>query len=261
MRRSLCIAIFFSPAILCATYFANPGLPALETDGLVKSPPSKVCLRAGYMADAIYSQRYKDEFTFPGIYNPSSETSVSTSAATITLNIENRVDINVLLGSSQFQIDRDVYTKRQFAWGLGSKILVYKSSSVFVGLDLKYLESQQKPLFFVAEGYPYNVVSDFKLNYTEMQAALGAAYKVNILSPYVYLSYLYSKIDPTPLTVAVQVPFFDMVVDTVSRSVITKRRWGMAVGATLLGGKKGSITVESRFFNQNAINVSGEIRF
>jgi hypothetical protein len=35
----------------------------------------------------------------------------------------------------------------------------------------------------------------------------------------------------------------------------------MAVGGTILGGKKGSLTIESRFFNQNAINVSGEIRF
>ena len=33
------------------------------------------------------------------------------------------------------------------------------------------------------------------------------------------------------------------------------------VGGTVLGGKEGSLTVESRFFNQNAINVSGEIRF
>jgi hypothetical protein len=35
----------------------------------------------------------------------------------------------------------------------------------------------------------------------------------------------------------------------------------MAVGATLVMGDKGTLSVESRFFNQNGINASLEIKF
>lgn len=249
------------PCILQATYFANPADPSLLTDGLIQSPPGWYCLRVGYMADHLYQQNYKEEFPSPEGHPPSNYTKMVMDAATITLSFKNRFDLSVLLGSAQIQIDQDVFTKRQFAWSLGGKYLIYKTGSIFVSLDLKYLESQQKPLYFLGDGYAYNIVSDFKLSYTEMQAALGAAYKTTKLSPYIYLSYLYSKIEPQPYSVIVRIPTFDMTADTSSHSIINQRRWGMAVGGTLLGGKKGSLTIESRFFNQNAINVSGEIRF
>lgn len=254
----LCIAV---PCILQATYFGNPGQPTLLEDGLIQSPPSWFCFRIGYMSDYLYRQNYKDAFPTPGAHPPSNYTSFRMDAATVTLNFRNRIDLNVILGGAQLQIDQDVFTKSQFAWGVGGKLLICKTNSVLVGLDLKYLESNQKPLYFVGDGYAYNIVSDFKLNYTEMQAALGAAYLTKMLSPYIYLSYLYSKIEPEPYLVMVQLPFEDMTLPTTSTSIINKRRWGMAVGGTILGGKMASLSVESRFINQNAINVSGEIRF
>jgi hypothetical protein len=195
------------------------------------------------------------------MHPPSNYTSLKTDAATITLNFRNRLDLTAIIGSSQLQIDQDVFTKRQFAWGVGGKLLIWKSNSILVGLDAKYLESKQKPLYFLGDGYAYNIVSDFKLNYTEMQAAIGAAYLTKVISPYIYVSYLYSKIDPEPYSVIVQLPFMDMTVDTTSNSIINQRRWGMAVGGTILGGKIASLNIESRFINQNAINISGEIRF
>jgi hypothetical protein len=76
-----------------------------------------------------------------------------------------------------------------------------------------------------------------------------------------HLTYLHTQITPQPSLVTVRFPLYNHSIDTSSKSVISQRRWGMAVGGTILGGKKGSLTIESRFFNQNAINVSGEIRF
>ncbi len=256
-----CLFYFALPCLLEATYFSNPGEPALLTEGVIQSPPSWYCLRAGYMADRLYQQNYKEEFPSPGTHPPSNYTKMNMDAATLAICIKNRLDISILLGSAQIQIDQDVFTKRQFAWSLGGKYIIYKTGSVYVGLDLKYLESKQKPLYFLGEGYAYNIVSDFKLSYTEMQAALGAAYKTKRLSPYIYLSYLYSKIEPVPYSVIVRIPTFNMTADTSSHSITNQRRWGMAVGGTLLGGSEGSLTIESRFFNQNAVNVSGEIRF
>ena len=258
--KSLFASIFFLPFQLSATYFANPALPTLQIEGLIKSPPTWYCLRGGYMADTIYRQRYEDEFASLEP-NPSTAMQMQTSAGTLTLNFENWLDLNVLLGSSQLQIDQEEFSKRQFSWGIGTKFLIFNAKSLFFGCDLKYFESSQKPLYMLFDGYACNVVSNFKLNYSEMQAALGASYRVDPLCPYIYLSYIYSKIQPVPLSLLVQIPQYAMTVETSSRSTIAKRKWGMAVGATLIGGAKGSITIESRFFNQNAINISGEVRF
>lgn len=252
---------FALPCLLHATYFSNPGEPALLSRGLIQSQPAWYCLRIGYMADRLYQQNYKKEFPSPGTRTPSNYTKMNMDAATLALSIKNRFDITLLLGSAQIQIDQDVFTKRQFAWSLGGKYIIYKTGSIYVGLDVKYLESKQKPLFFLGDGYAYNIVSDFKLDLTEMQAALGASYKTSRISPYIYLSYLYSKIEPEPYSVIVRIPTFNMTADTTSHSITNARRWGMAVGGTVLAGKESSLTIESRFFNQNAINVSGEIRF
>lgn len=249
------------PTTVKATYFANPALPALESDGLIKSPPAWICFRLGYMSDNLYRQRYNEEFQIEGRSTPSSYVKLLTNAATITLDFKNWLDLNAIVGSAQMQIDHDVYTKQQLAWGVGAKLLIFQTESIFVGLDLKYFQSNQKPLYLASSGYAYNVLSDFKLNYSEQQAALGIAYRNQMISPYVYASYLYSKINPTPITLLVRMPFYDGYAQSVSSSVINKRRWGMAFGATIVGGSKGSVTIESRFFNQNAFNVSGDLRF
>ena len=255
------LAALLVPAPLTATYFSNPAQPAIQQDGLFKSPPSWYCLRVGYMADCSYRQRFNEEFHIAGTPNPSSYAKVSTDAATVTLNFKNWLDVNMLLGSSQMQMDHDVFTKRQLAWGVGAKFLIYHNHKIYVGLDFKYFESEQKPIYLVSSGYAYNVVSDFKMNYCEEQAALGIAYRIKMICPYLYASYLYSKIEPNPCFVIVKMPTFDGTGESYTTSVIDRRRWGMAVGATLIGGTKGSVTVESRFFNQNALNISGEVRF
>lgn len=254
-------AALLIPTTLKATFFANPALPALETDGIVKSPPSGFCFRLGYMADNLYRQSYHEEFQIDGAAISTSHAKLTTNAATITLNYKNWLDLNALAGCAQMQIDHDIYTKQQLAWGIGAKFLVFQTGSIFVGLDLKYFQSNQKPVYLSSAGYAYNIRSNFKMNYLEQQAAIGIAYRTQMISPYIYASYLYSKISPEPMTLVVRMPTYDGYAQSYSSSVIDKHRWGMALGATIVGGCKGSVTLESRFFNQNALNVSGEVRF
>ena len=212
------------------------------------------------MSDNIYYQRYKDE-PLSEESNPRTGMQMQTSAGTLTLNFKNHLDLNVILGSSQLQLDQEEYTKRQFAWGIGAKWLLFQTDSLYIDIDIKYFETLQKPLYFVSEGITYNVASNFKLNYTDTQIALGAAYRIDNICPYICIDYLYSEIKPRPPSVLVQIPGYPFLYELEASSVITNRRFGLAVGGTLIAGAKGSLTVESRFFNQNAINVSGEIRF
>lgn len=250
---------WFVPTHLFALFFANPAQPAIQTEGILNSPRDWYSLRIGYASDYLYQQQYDDEF--PQISSLTSHVRLITDASLFTLNIRNCVDFNVLIGSSQIQIDREVFSKRQFSWAAGTKFLVFQSDLFLLAFDLKYFESKQKPHYFVSEGYAFNLLSKFRLDYYEMLAAFGIAAKAANLFPYLYATYIYSKIDPNPLIIVLKYPFSNRSFDTTSRSVIDKQRLGIALGATLLAGSQGSLTVETRFFNQNAVTVTGEIRF
>ncbi len=246
---------------LSCMLIGNPGQPALQTTGIFQTCPSWWSFRVSYLDDFVYQERYRDEFKLDE--STSSRTSVkfSTYATQLTLNIKNRIDFYGILGSSRIQIDEEIFTKRRFSWGTGLKLIVLNMGNFQIGTDFKYFETDQKPTFFVADHLPYNVLTDFRLKYHEIQAALGMTYRTSILAPYIYTTYLISKIEPEPMTSLVRLPQFDMAIDVVSKSVLGKKRWGMALGITLIDQLKATLSFEWRLFNQNAIDVNGEIRF
>jgi len=250
-----------TPLSTSAIYFGNPSQPAMQTEGIILGESNKFSFRIGYLSDTVYHQPYTDEFPLLGTNQILSDMKLSTDGATLTLNFKNRLDMNVLIGQSQTKIDREVCTEPQFSWGIGSKYVLYTNNTIAVGIDFKYFQSKQNPAYFVSEGYAYKVLSDYTLFYREIEAAFGFSYLMNFLSPYIYATALYSKIQPSPLAVIIRLPFSNISVGTTSRSITTQEIWGVAIGATISGGKSSSLTLEARFFNQNAVSVSGEIRF
>jgi hypothetical protein len=90
---------------------------------------------------------------------------------------------------------------------------------------------------------------------------MGIAYRTQYLSPYINATYLISKLEPQPLIALVRLPTLDFNVDVASKSVIGSRRWGIALGTTLVDNRKASLAVEWRAFNQNSVDVTGEVRF
>lgn len=262
-------------SLLFSMEIGNPAQPYLQKQGVISDKPSEWSLRLAYLDDYIYRMRFKDEFpsldpTAPPVY-----AKLATNVGQITLNFLNRLDFYGILGTSQIQVGNEVYAKRELAWGIGGKLLFAKVAKISFGIDLKYFTTSQKPLYIFsgfppdedgvpiqAGGYPYRVLNDYHLCYWETQGALGASYRTKLISPYLHITYIVSKIDPQPAVALLQMPGDPPdSVNAISKSVVCERRWGMAVGATLLGSPKATITVESRFINQNAIDVNGEFRF
>lgn len=245
-------------------WIGNPAQPVIQRYGVIQSSPSWWNLRAGYLSDFIYRAKFKDEFRLPGVTYSSSYIQLSTDAGLITFNIKNVCDFYTILGSSKLQLDHEVYTTPEFAWGVGTKFIFFRAGSFRVGADFKYFQTDQKPLYFVSDGYAYNVESDYHLKYSETQVSVGMSYRIPLLSPYLQVSYLIAKLEPHPYIAAVRMPLSadgDTPVDIISKSVMGQRRWGLAIGMTIISNCKGSITLESRMLNQNAVNMTGEIRF
>jgi hypothetical protein len=159
------------------------------------------------------------------------------------------------------QIDKEIFTKRALGWGVGGKLILFQHAGFFLGTDVKYFETNQKPRYFVVEGLPYNIESNYRLKFHEIQAALGLAYRAWVFSPYVNGTYILTHVEPEPAVLFVRMPDMNELVDIESKSIIGQKKWGLALGLTLVDSKKASLSVEWRAINQNGIDVNGEIRF
>lgn len=250
--------LFLFPLSLQALLFSNPAQPALQPQGILESPRDWYCLRLGYVCDFVYRQDYKEEFT-PD--RESMRSKLKTDAAIVILNIKNSVDFNIMVGSSQIQLDQKIFTKSQFAWACGTKILFYQTPVFSLAFDFKYLGTKQKPYYIVAHGYAHNIVSKLCFDYFEAQAALGIAVKAAHFFPYLYVSYLTSKVVPIPSAFLLKKPRTNQRIEKEAHPMICERLWGIALGTTLLARTEGSLTVETRLFNQNATTITGEFRF
>jgi hypothetical protein len=261
--QCLFVYIFlFLPSLIGAMLIGNPAEPALDKAGLFTAPESWASLRVTFLEDFVYHQRFRDEFTIDGIESSKTFATLSTKAGMATLNFEDRIDLYGILGASSLQLNHEIFSTMQFSWGFGGKLVLFEARNLFFGLDIKYFAASQKPRYFLADGLPFNVIDDFKFKYNETQFSLGMCYRYTFIAPYFYATYLVSKIDPDPMIALVQWPLdTGILLDAECKSFMAQRRWGMAVGATLLSGLTATLSVESRMFNQNAIDVNLDVRF
>lgn len=262
MRRVCLVCLLLPLSSLFATLVGNPAQPALFKSGLIIQRSFPVSFRAGYVDDWVYQQRFQDEFKLEGVSHTRTFMKLSTYASLLTLSFTERLDLYGLVGSSRMQIDEEIFTKRACSWGTGLRLIALKSGNFYFGTNFTYFETNQKPRYFLVEGLPYNIVSNFRLQYSEIQAAAGIAYKIySVCVPYINATYLMAKVEPKPLVVLVRLPDVDERVDVTSKSVINKKRWGMALGLTLVDEQRFTLAVEWRAFNQNAIDWNFDFRF
>lgn len=255
------IFLFFFPWQLTAMLIGNPAEPALETAGIFSKQSAWCSLRATFFEDYVYQQRLQDTFEDDSCNRGKTLAKFSTNAGILTLNFKDRIDFYGIVGASRLQVNQEIFSKMQFAWGVGSKLILFKTGSFYLGADLKYFETAQKPMYFLCEGLAFNLAGNFALQYSETQAALGICFTTFCIAPYIYASYMIAKFEPDPMTALVRWPFSNVLVDAICKSATTQRRFGLAVGATLLSGEKATLSIESRMFNQNAIDINLEVKF
>ncbi|HSX38546.1 MAG TPA: hypothetical protein VLE95_06925 [Chlamydiales bacterium] len=262
MRQQFLVFLLSFPHLLQAMLIGNPAEPSLEKQGIIASSGSWISLRLAFLEDFVYHQRFKDEFNINGCASTKTFAKLSTNAGMATLNFEERLDLYGIFGSSCLSLNQEMKSKQQFSWGFGGKLLLFEMHNLSFGLDIKYFAANQKPLCFLCEGLAFNLVDEFQFKYSETQFALGACLRYTYIAPYVHATYLIAKIEPEPIIALVRWPLEETIlVDAVCKSIVAQRRWGLAVGATLLSDSKASLSVESRMFNQNAIDINLDVRF
>lgn len=255
-RYLLLLSSFFLFQKGFAFWVGNPSDPTLYGDGLITCGEKSYSIRFGYLSDYTYHFDFKDEIIKET--SQPSEISLSTHAGMLVLNLGNRIDLYGILGASKLE-EENVYIPRRFSWAIGGKATFYRYRKFSVGGDLKYFFSDQKPGHFIIENMPATLLTDFTLGYSELQGAVAASYKCGVFIPYAGLTYVDAKIKPSFRYGFIDIA--DMTMEFEADSVINEKKWGMVIGLTLLSAKIMTLNVETRFFDQNAVNVSGEIRF
>lgn len=252
---------FFFPSVASCTLSGNPGEPGLLTHGIIWEEAPIANLRVGFFGDYVYNQTSQDTFPKEGEERETYDMQLWTQASIITLNIRNWIDIYGILGGLRIQNNGEIFTPQEFAWGVGSKIVFLHLGRWRAGCDVKYFQSEQKPQFFQCNNLAYNVTSNFYFLYREIQAALGLSYRTHYVSPYVSASYISTELSPTPSTVFLRIPSRNRETRLGIKSVSNANHFGLILGATLIDVRKASLSLEWRVFNQNSIDLSGEIRF
>lgn len=257
------LSLFFPFAYLAAFVIGNPGEPSLFKRGIIDTRPCWWSFRVGYIGDYTYREQLKDEFQIQNVVSTPTHIQFYTNAGVLTFNLKSRIDVYGICGATRIQVDEEIFSKTQLAWGIGGKIMVFHHKGFRVGLNASYFETDQKPLYFLSDNLPFNVATpSYRLNYSEIQVALGATYRTSYFAPYLNATYLYAKLDPTPLTILAQDPTDpEELVQVDTKSAIANQRWGLAIGLTLIDQKKSTLTVEWRTINQNAVSFIGQLRF
>lgn len=262
MRRFL--FLFFAllwKAPLYSILSGNIGNPVLLQKGVITPGGTWWGFRLGYMGDWVYHQDYRQEFAIGDCRTTPTKLQMYTNAGIITWSLFDRVDLYGLLGASRMQIDEEAFSKTRFGWGIGAKCVLLKLKWFLLGVDGKYYTSTQKPLYFVCDNLAYNLVSPYTLDYSEWLISMGIALNTGLFSPYANATYIESRIAPNPPIALVRAPMMDLNVDIHSTSVISTQRWGLAVGLTLVDSERATLSLEWRSLNQEAIDITGEIRF
>jgi hypothetical protein len=244
-----------------AFMFGNPGQPWLMTDGILFD--YHLCsLRAAFLDDYVYSQCFEGQAKLDMPMNKPPIARLSSETALISANIARRLDINGIVGNARLELDREFYFENQIAWGVGAKALLFQGEKILIGCDVKTFQTDQKPTYIVSTGIPLGIASDFIFSYQEYQAALGISYLAGLFSPYILGTYIFSKIVPSRY-ILLRIPGMPGLFEPEDRipTFFSRNDWGVAVGATLRMSDKGTLSIESRFLNQNAIDASLEMRF
>lgn len=230
-------------------------------------------IRFGFYGDYVYNRHLKVDES--GNHSTIHRTKVYTNAAYLAYNAFDRFDIFGTLGTTSIEFNgprREFATvpatdyfflqsETYFSWSIGARGTLWEWRCLGIGAEAQYFATRPKLNFARGETSSLQYGSGERLTYQEWQVGLGAAYRYYITScatslvPYIGVKWSSASLKSGYLLYvdgasSFQIPDLDN-----DRSV------GYAVGITLVGCEKTSVTVEGRFVDETAFHVNAQFRF
>jgi major outer membrane protein len=288
-KMSSFILILLIPMTACALPIGNPWEASIHCDGIFwksdrcqkkEEKSLSLCdawvIRLGYYGDFVFDRHLQIDTRES--HAQIHEANLRTNAWYFALNFWDKLDFFGTLGTSHLSIQSSLSsfgvfdatvdyltldTDTYLSWSLGIRGTLWQWRCLGLGAEFQYFETRphlNSASIAGVDVFYFN--NNDRLKYREWQVGLGISYRVNIAScftaliPYAGVKWGRCKLDMDniilPIIIGQGLPtLFNQEND---------RDWGFAVGLTLLGCSKASITAEARFIAEKAFYINGQIR-
>jgi len=258
--KIVALALCMWSLCLYGLYYGSPNLPNTTKEGIIIPQDWFFGLKIGYQNDYVFDKSLK-------VANRLSAQKIEVfnyylQQGEITFNFVDRFEVYGLLGAMKFRIEprnsgviRQLYeTNNHFSWGFGARGILFEWARGVLGLDFKYMGSSPSLQSIAHNGVPRDSGHAY-LRYREWQIGLGLAYALETFSPYIGAIYNQSTGHYKKLPL-------DLLPDHKSYfSVVSKTKFGMALGVTLSTGSIFTLDLEARMFNETALSAAANVKF
>ena len=231
-------------------------------------------VRVGFYGDYVFNRHTQAHQRHR--YDSIHSTKLFTNAGFAALNFCERLDLFATFGATEFQFETRARvlqgagpnnivrfeTDTRFSWSLGLRGTIWQCGCLGVGAEAQYFQARPHLNFIRGEvDNPFYFSSRERLKYKEWQFGLGVSYKVALapcstsLVPYAAVKWARARAHLGHANAAALTDTYNLP------NLENERDWGLALGLTLVGCSKASVTVEGRFFDENAVYANTQFRF
>ena len=248
---------------LCAAPVGNSYAPKLIEEGFFIPKDFCVNARSGYEGDFVADGKMEQFRQGSGRVDSYSQ---ETNSGTITFNAVNRLDLFGILGSSRTSADWrftdseggvhriELETNYDFLWGAGARAILFEWTNTCLTLGGRYEFAQYFPSWLTSDGIPQSV-SNSKLHWREWQIDLDLSYKIDIFAPYIGVKYSNARTKISGFSTPISES------GTGTDQFKNKIPVGVFIGCGLSSSKYFMLNIEGRLVDEEAVTVSGDIKF
>ncbi len=261
MKRTVISLLCFSSSLF-ASPVGNAAAPELIEQGFFIPDDWWGNVRLGYEGDFVSDgkmQQYGQGYGRVDSYEQ------QTNSGVVTGNIADRVDLFCVLGSSRTNADWrfvdaengvhriEMETNYGFLWGAGVRGILYEEEDICLTLGGRFERSSFDPSWLTSDGVPKSVASGF-VKWSQWQIDLDFSYTIDIFAPYIGVKYSHAR---------TELNSFSCPISEKGSSNQFKNRLpvGIFLGCGLSSGKYFMLNLEGRLIDEEAVTVSGDIRF
>lgn len=258
--------LFFAIATTLRGYASpvgNTSSPQILEKGFFIPSECWVDVRLGYEGDFVYDGRMNQYKEGSGRVDNCKQ---HTNSGTFTINVLERLDLYGLVGGSsataQWRFsgsddsiqNADLKTHDQLLWGVGARTVLFQKKKTALGLGGRYSSCHYKPKSLTIDGV-HAFVDRGRVVWQEWQVNVDVSCQIQLFTPYIGVKYGQAR--------AKLNQFSTVIASDGAHTNHFKNRVpvGLYLGCTISSGKYFMLNVEGRLIDEEAITVSGDLRF
>lgn len=277
-KAKLLILALLSCGSAYALPVGNPVMPMLLTEGIIKcghhadlrDPCTTMwdswSMRVGFYGDYVFNRNV--EHSNDSVKDANIEKlTLSSNAAEFTFNLYDRCDFFGVVGTTKMRlysalsafVEQDeqllvLDTNSAGMWSVGARSILWDCGCLFVGGSVQYMYTVPKANFLIASKWA-PLQDQLEIKYGEWQVDLAASYRIESWIPYVGVKFArcHGNMDNTVINPVKTDIFFGKLKET--------KRWGYALGLTMVRCDMMELTGEARFGDEAGFHVTSTLRY